>query len=148
MWYIKNQLLFKFIDFEFLCSYFFSFVYECKIRVKDVYEYIKYYWVDCFLEFLSYQVYNVWFNCLVSVLFYLVVYLVVCYFFVCIKGRVFFLFIDFMFIIMCSGKRVGKVVRELCDKGYNLIKKMYYFGVKLYGFGFLCFGVLFVIEFM
>jgi hypothetical protein len=43
---------------------------------------------------------------------------------------------DSMPIITCSGSRIGKVARELCDKGSNSTKKMYYFCVKLHGIGF------------
>ena len=39
-------------------------------------------------------------------------------------------------IITCSGKRKGKIAPELCDKGFNSTKKMYYFGMKLHGIGF------------
>ena len=34
------------------------------------------------------------------------------------------------------GKRKGKVVAEITDKGYRSTKGMYYYGVKLYAMGF------------
>jgi len=39
-------------------------------------------------------------------------------------------------IITCSGKRKGKVARELCDKGYISTKGMFFYGVKLHAIGF------------
>ena len=35
-------------------------------------------------------------------------------------------------IISCSGRRSGKVAREVTDKGYCSTKKMYYYGIKLH----------------
>jgi hypothetical protein len=35
-------------------------------------------------------------------------------------------------VITCSGKRNGKVAREVVDKGYCSIKSLYYYGVKLH----------------
>ena len=43
---------------------------------------------------------------------------------------------DSMPIITCSGKRTGKVARELTDKGYCSTKGMYYYGLKLHLLGF------------
>lgn len=40
--------------------------------------------------------------------------------------------VDSMPIITCSGKRTGKVAREMTDKGYCSTKSMYYYGVKLH----------------
>lgn len=40
--------------------------------------------------------------------------------------------IDYLPIITCSGKRVGKVATELTDKGNCSKKGMYYYGVKLH----------------
>jgi hypothetical protein len=44
--------------------------------------------------------------------------------------------LDSMPIITCSGKRAGKVAKELTDKGYCSTKDMYYFGVKLHALAF------------
>ena len=40
--------------------------------------------------------------------------------------------LDSMPIITCSGKREGKVAREITDKGYCSTKGMYYYGLKLH----------------
>tara|TARA_R110002050_G_scaffold252009_5_gene390256 strand:- start:268 stop:636 length:369 start_codon:yes stop_codon:yes gene_type:complete len=44
--------------------------------------------------------------------------------------------LDFMPIIICSGKRAGKVAPEITAKGYCPTKSMYYYGMKLHALGF------------
>jgi len=44
--------------------------------------------------------------------------------------------LDSLPIITCSGKRIGKVAREITDKGYCSTKSMYYFGLKLHALAF------------
>jgi hypothetical protein len=44
--------------------------------------------------------------------------------------------LDSMPIIVCSGKRKGKVATELTDKGYCSTKSLYYYGVKLHALAF------------
>lgn len=44
--------------------------------------------------------------------------------------------LDSMPIITCSGKRNGKVAREITDKGYCSTKGMYYYGMKLHLLGY------------
>ena len=44
--------------------------------------------------------------------------------------------LDSMPIIICSGKRNGKVAKELTDKGYCYTKSLYYYGVKLHALTF------------
>lgn len=43
--------------------------------------------------------------------------------------------LDSMPIVTCSGKRNGKVAREITDKGYCSTKGMYYYGMKLHMLG-------------
>ncbi|WP_197092635.1 transposase [Labilibaculum euxinus] len=50
--------------------------------------------------------------------------------------------LDSMPIITCSGKRQGKVARELTDKRYCSTKSMYYHGMKLHALGFRRIGTL------
>lgn len=45
-------------------------------------------------------------------------------------------------IITCSGKRSGKVAREITNKGYCSTKGMYYYGLKLHLLGFRRIGKL------
>ena len=44
--------------------------------------------------------------------------------------------LDSMPIITCSGKRNGKVAKDLIDKGYCSTKSLYYYGVKLHALAF------------
>jgi hypothetical protein len=44
--------------------------------------------------------------------------------------------LDSMLIITCSGKRKGKVAREITDKGFCSTKGMYYYGLKLHALAF------------
>ena len=44
--------------------------------------------------------------------------------------------LDSMPIITCSGKRLGKVAKDLTDKGYCSTKSLYYYGVKLHALAF------------
>lgn len=44
--------------------------------------------------------------------------------------------LDSMPIITCSGKRAGKVAREITDKGFCSTKGIYYYGLKLHALGF------------
>lgn len=44
--------------------------------------------------------------------------------------------LDSMPIITCSGKRTGKVAREITDKGFCSTKSMYYYGLKLHALAF------------
>lgn len=44
--------------------------------------------------------------------------------------------LDSMPIITCSGKRQGKVAKEITSKGYCSTKSMYYYGMKLHALGY------------
>ena len=44
--------------------------------------------------------------------------------------------LDSLPIITCSGKRTGKVAREITDKGFCSAKSMYYYGLKLHALAF------------
>jgi len=43
---------------------------------------------------------------------------------------------DSLPIIICSGKRVPSVAKEITDKGYCSTKSMYYYGLKLHALAF------------
>ena len=50
--------------------------------------------------------------------------------------------LDSMPIITCSGKRTGKVARDITDKGYCSTKSMFYYGLKMHLLGFRRIGKL------
>ena len=45
-------------------------------------------------------------------------------------------------LLLCSGKRAGKVAPQLTSKGYCSTKKLHYYGAKLHGIGFRRLGKL------
>jgi len=143
----KNNALPAFTDQELLTSYLFSVAFERKLRIKDAHQYIYHHWLDCFPQLPSYTAYNARLNRLVSV-FPLLVQRLVDRCPISTAPDVPISLTDSMPIITCSGKRQGKVARELCDKGYNATKKMHFFGLKLHGIGFACPGTLPAIEYL
>lgn len=143
----KNNAHPVFTDQELLTTYLFSVAFERKLRIKDIHKYIRHHWLDCFPALPSYAAYNARLNRLTSVFPVLVQRLIDR----CAKGfdnELVISLTDSMPIITCSGKRQGKVARELCDKGYNSTKRMHFFGLKLHGIGFARPGTLPHIEFL
>ena len=135
MRFTKNQAEPVFTDQELLTTYLFSVAVERKFRIKDIHDYIYHHWLDWFPHFPSYSAYNARLNRLTSVFPVLVKRLTLGYGADFNEQSVVSL-TDSMPIITCSGKRKGKVAPELCDKGYNATKGMYFFGVKLHSIGF------------
>jgi hypothetical protein len=115
--------------------YLFAIVYERRFRVKDIYGYIERHWLDCFPSLPSYSAYNARLNRLAPVFSVLSESLLNKYS-DSMNHQTMISLTDSMPIITCSGSRAGKVARNLCDKGYNSTKKMYYYGLKLHGVGF------------
>lgn len=145
MRYTKNQKTPNFTDQELLTTYLFAMVYERRFRVKDIYGYIYRHWLDYFPDLPSYSAYNARLNRLASV-FPILSELLLNKYSASLKSQRMISLTDSMPIITCSGSRSGKVARELCDKGYNSTKKIYYYGLKLHGIGFHRQGQLPVME--
>ena len=59
-----------------------------------------------------------------------------------------FSLMDSMPIVTCSGKRQGKVAREITNKGYCSTKSMYFYGVKLHALAYHKSGTLPIPESM
>lgn len=147
MRFTKNQVEPAFTDQELLTTYLFSTALERRFRIKDVYDYIYHHWLAWFPNLPSYSAYNARLNRLAAVFPVLTEHLTTRY------GALFneqdlVSLTDSMPIITCSGKRKGKVAPELCDKGYNATKGMYFFGVKLHSIGFHRPGTLPVVEYL
>ncbi|MCP4438171.1 MAG: transposase [Aureispira sp.] len=147
MRHTKNQAEPDFTDQELLTTYLFSLTYERRFRVKDTYDYIFHHWLDCFPALPSYTAYNARLNRLASV-FPVLAELLLAKYSNQADNQSMISLTDSMPIITCKGNRVGKVARELCDKGYNSTKKMYFYGVKLHGIGFHRKGALPIMEFL
>lgn len=140
--FTKNQVMPLFTDQEVLTTYLYSVGFERKFRIKNIHNYIQRHWLSWFPSMPDYTAYVMRLNRMAAVFPRLAESLIHKYE---VDGEVPvnpIVLTDSMPIITCSGKRKGKVARELCDKGYNSTKKMHFFGLKLHGIGFYCPGKL------
>lgn len=139
----NNQNQLQFTDIELLTTYLFAIGYEECRTDKAVYKHISNYWSSWFPNFPSYQAYNRRLNDICTVYPQILEVLLARY----QKDldhipENCFILTDSMPIITCSAKRRGKVALELCNKGYNSTKNLYFYGVKLHGFAFYKKGTL------
>ena len=147
MRYTKNQVVPEFTDEELLTTYLFATAFATRLKISHVHEYILDHWLSYFPKLPSYTAYNTRLNRLASTLPILVEKLVNQYGLSKNEQSILSL-TDSMPIITCSGKRQGKVALELCDKGYNSTKGMFFYGVKLHGIGFYRTNALPVMEYL
>ena len=145
MRFTKNQAEPAFTDQELLTTYLFGVAYERRFTIKEVYDYTRNHRLDCFPSLPSYSAYNNRLNRLASVFTVLAQQLSEEYR-ASHNEQELMCLTDSMPIITCSSKRKGRVAREICDKGYNSLKKMHFYGVKLHGIGFHRSGKLPVME--
>lgn len=117
-------------DQELVTIYLFCMMYQEKYQLSSMHRYILGHWHSWFPELPSYQAFGDRMNRLSE----------------CFRALTFALHEDLrtgcdvpqvllgdsMPIVMCSGRREGKVAPELTAKGYCASKKMHYFGVKLH----------------
>ena len=134
--FTKNQAVPLFTDQELLSTYLYSMAYERRFRIKDIHGYVERHWLSWFPNLPDYTAYVVRLNRLSAVFPRLVELLIDKYRADETSTPDFIALSDSMPIITCSGKRKGKVARELCDKGYNSTKKMHFYGLKLHGIAF------------
>lgn len=134
--FTKNQLKPLFTDQELLTTYLYAVSFERKFRIKDIHEHILRYWSAWFPDLPSYTAYVNRLNRLSGVFAPLIELLIHKYEILGSNTARRIALTDSMPIITCSGKRRGKVARELCDKGFNATKNMHFFGVKLHGIAF------------
>lgn len=122
-----------FTDEEVLTIYLFSMSEERRFKVKEIHSYASRYLHSWFPKLPSYQAFNNRLNRLSNVVEKLSIELLNHYKPQdCITGKN---LLDSMPIITCSGKRQGKVAREITAKGYCSTKNLYYHGVKLHMLG-------------
>ena len=124
----------KFTDQEIMTIYLFVMHHQKIFKNKDIHRYAKDHLMSWFPNLNSYQAFNHRLNSLSAVMRKLTQQLI--YQFTpsdCSDKQS---LLDSMPIILCSGKRKGKVATELNDKGYCSTKAMYYYGVKLHALGF------------
>ena len=137
----------NFTDCELLTTYLFSVGFEQRFQVKQVHRYIKNHWLDWFPELPSYQRYNKRLNRLAGIFPILIRQLLqVLAFDIHALGNI--SLTDSMPIMTCSNRRKAKVALDLCNKGYNSVKKRHFYGVKLHAIGFSNPGTLPHIEYL
>lgn len=127
-------------DQEIMTIYLFVMHQQGHFKVKQIHRFASEYLTSWFPKLGSYQAFNNRLNRLTGAFNRLVEILVTdfrpedC----CLDQSL----LDSMPIITCSGKRSGKVAREIVDKGYCSTKGIYYYGLKLHLLGFRRIGKL------
>lgn len=123
-----------FTDQEVMTIYLYVMHIEQRYKIKQIYEYASDHLRSWFPLLPSYQAFNMRVNRLGEA-------------FRLLAAHITGMFVpsdcasneslpDSMPIITCSGKRQGKVAREITDKGYCSTKGMYYYGLKLHALAF------------
>jgi Transposase DDE domain len=123
----------EFTDQEILTIYLFVTSQEKRSKIKEVHHFANSYLHSWFPKLPSYQAFNARLNRLVNVLEQLSIELMEQYLPSDCSETLSLL--DSMPIITCSGKRQGKVARDITAKGYCSTKGMYYYGLKLHALG-------------
>lgn len=124
----------EFTDQEIITIYLFVMHHQKIFKKKYIYQYAKDHLISWFPNLKSYQAFNHRLNNLSAVTRKLVQQLVDEFKPKdCSDAQS---LLDSMPIILCSGKRQGKVAKEITDKGYCSTKGMYYYGAKLHTLGF------------
>lgn len=119
-----------FTDQEIMSIYLFAMNHQRLFTKKDIHQYAKDHLICWFPNLNSYQAFSNRLNNLCIVMGKLTEQLL--YEFKpcdCSNEQS---LLDSMPIILCSGKRKGKVASEITDKGYCSTKNIYYYGVKLH----------------
>lgn len=137
-WYCQrfsnNGVQGKFTDVELLTCYFFALLEEQKYQVKQIHTYIEKYWLDWFPDLPSYQGFNYRLNRLEGAL-PLLLGLLSEQLRPVHGFRSKDLLIDSVPIMLCKGKRQGKIAPEMAAKTYSSSKGTYYYGLKLHWMG-------------
>lgn len=124
----------KFTDQEIMTIYLFTMHHQKIYKIKSIHQYAKDHLIGWFPELNSYQAFNNRLNKLSTAMGKLMEELICEFKPIDCSDKESLL--DSMPVILCSGKRKGKVAKEITDKGYCSTKGMYYYGVKLHALGF------------
>ena len=124
----------EFTDPEIMTIYLYAMHIEQRFKVKQIYEYASDHLRSWFPLLPSYPAFNMRLNRMGEA-FKLLSTNIISMFppSDCIRDKS---LLDSMPIITCSGKRKGKVAREITDKGFCSTKGMYYYGLKLHALAF------------
>jgi hypothetical protein len=124
----------EFTDQEVLTIYLFSMHIEQRFKINQIYEYADGYLRSWFPRLPSYVAFNMRVNRLSETFKILAINLIENYQpSDCLKDKS---LLDSLPIITCSGKRNGKVAREITDKGFCSTKGIFYYGLKLHALGY------------
>lgn len=124
----------EFTDQEIMTIYLFCVHAEKRISISEMHQFIVNYYADWFPKLPSYVAFNTRLNKLVDAFSLLLNSLITEFAPTAISNEN--SLIDSMPIITSSGKRPGKVAKELTDKSYCSTKNLYYYGLKLHALGF------------
>lgn len=120
----------EFTDQEVITIYLFSVYEEQKFKVKQMYDFSKNYLMDWFPKLHSYVAFNTRLNWLCEAIRKLCSCTIEGFFPKECSSEISVL--DSFPIMTCSGKRTGKVARELTDKSFCSTKNLWYYGMKLH----------------
>ena len=128
----------KITDEELLTIYFYCRRYENKHRKKDIHDFALRYMSSWFANLPTYANFNTRLNFLESaVLAFIPMLLQKMEDQGIVKNiQTHIALVDSLPIMLCSGKRKGKVALELSDKSFCATKGLYYYGVKLHALAF------------
>ena len=122
-----------FTDEEALTIYFYAMSEERRFKISEIHGFAQRYLSNWFPKLPSYQAFNTRMNRLVSAVQSLSMELLEQHQPPeCNKDDN---LLDSVPIITCSGKRQGKVAREITDKGFCSTKNLYYYGLKMHVLG-------------
>lgn len=124
----------KITDAELLTIYFYCRLHENRHRKADIHDYAQRYLLSWFPHLPNYSNFNSRLNAMDSAIVALVPLVLQCVEQEHNPGALSELIIlaDSMPVMLCSGRREGKVATELSNKGYCASKGLYYYGVKLH----------------
>lgn len=124
----------EFTDQEIMTIYIFLVYSEQRFKIKQIYDFADNYLRSWFPKLPSYVAFDTRINRLSEAFRILAEYTIIN--FQPEDCQLNESILDSLPIITCSGKRRGKVAKEISDKGYCSTKNMYYFGLKLHALGF------------
>lgn len=124
----------KITDVELLAIYFYCRCYENKHKKSEIHDYAFRYMKSWFPQLPNYSNFNTRINALSSAVLSLVPLLLEYIDNENIVKNISkeIVLIDSFPIMLCSGKRAGKVAKELSNKSYCATKNVYYYGVKMH----------------